>query len=271
MKRCFLFLLFLIIGLSVQGCSYVHNKPKEIYRTIYVVDSVIVQKGDSTVMVMSAGEEGPFYQIQDSKKEATRTDLLYVVFCGIALLGLLTGLFILSLRRKNREIGGLAEEVDAANRRSENVSQAVSLLIEDRVSMVRSITEKHDALREKKEETYINQLEQLRDKVANYDGYIRAMRRGNQFLGELERALNAADQDIMLRLRKIFGDTMKEEDYRFYACVFAGIGNASISFISGLAPGTVRTRKSRYKDKLEALPDSEDKALFLHAFESGHL
>lgn len=255
--------------LSLLGCSPKHGQSNQGNRVIYVVDSVIVQNGDSTVAVFAAGQGGPMYQIQESGQEASRTDLMRVVLGGIVLLGVLSFLFFRSLNRKKKEIGGLAEEVDAANRRSEDISRAVSLLLEEKVSMVRAITEKHNALQTRKDEAYINQLEQLRDRVENYDGYLREMRRGNQFLGELEQALNAADQDIMIRLRTVFGSSLKEEDYRFYACVFAGLGNASISFISGLAPGTVRTRKSRYKDKLEALPASEDKELFLRVFENG--
>lgn len=269
-RGVFVFLLFIVL-LIPPACSSRQKQPAEGITTIYVVDSVIVQKGDSTIAVLAAGTNGPLYQVQKSENEMIRADLMWITSGGILFLGGVALLFFLSMRRKNREIGGLAEEVDAANRRSEDISRAVSLLIEDKVSMVRSITEKHNAMQTQKEEAYINQLEQLREKVEHYDGYLREMRRGNQFLGELEQALNAADQNIMYRLRTAFGDTLKEEDYRFYACVFAGIGNASISFISGLAPGTVRTRKSRYKDKLEALPASQDKELFLRVFETGRL
>lgn len=267
-------LTFIIaVGLLPLSVSCHHAPVPAPTRTIYVADSIIIQRGDTTLCTIVSDSSGPLYHIVESAPRVATHREMWVAFSGgLVLLVVLSFMFIIRLRRKNLQIGDLAEEIDAINRRSEHIARTVSCLLEDRVSMVQSLAERHSAVLSVSEnDPYLTELEKLRNRVSHYDSYMRDLRRQDQFLGELEDALNASDQDIMKKLRGAFGSTLKEDDYRFIACVFAGIGNASIGFVTGLAPGAVRTRKSRYKVRLRSLPDSSDKELFLSVFEKGSM
>lgn len=265
--------VFLCISLAVLtgSCDNGSTPARSVERTIYVADSIIFQRNGQTVGMMIPGVDGPLYHVVEHPAPASRRDLIVVSLVVTFLSLLLFLLFVFLLQRKERKIGRLSEEVDRISRRSDQVSQVLSGLIEDRVSMIETLSGHHDAMHMPAERSYLNELEKLRDRVDHYDQYIRELRNDDQFVGDLEHALNVSGDNIMARLRETFSTSFKEEDYRFLACVFAGIGNAGIGFVTGFAPGTVRTRKSRYKSRIQALPDSSGKEFFLKAFEKGVL
>ena len=81
-------------------------------------------------------------------------------------------------------------------------------------------------------------------------------------VGNLETALDAGKNGIMHKARTALGD-LSEMDGLILTCIYAGMPPSSIGFVTGLKPGTVRTRKSRLLDRIEALPASGEKELLL--------
>lgn len=135
-------------------------------------------------------------------------------------------------------------------------------LVHDRVDMVKAFLEKHDSLKKREGLSYLDELESLQETVRNYRQFIEDLRGDTAFLGNLEVALDAGKSGIMRKARTVLGN-LSDTDVRILVCVYAGMPPSSISFVTGLKPGTVRTRKSRLRDRIEALPDSKDRQLLL--------
>lgn len=137
--------------------------------------------------------------------------------------------------------------------------------IHDKVSIVRTLLRRHDAMHMKTGMTYMDELEALQDQVRKYDGYMEELRSNKQLIGELEKALDAGMDGIMVKTRKLFGNQLSEEDYHVLSCFYAGLDTSSISFITGIREGTLRTKKSRIKARLHNYPESSEKHQILSA------
>ena len=86
-------------------------------------------------------------------------------------------------------------------------------------------------------------------------------------IGSFENALNASSDGVMNKIRGLFGDKLSDVDYRILSCILVGMRPGSISFVTGIPSGTIRTRKNRYKNRIESLPDSPEKRLILSCWD----
>ena len=55
---------------------------------------------------------------------------------------------------------------------------------------------------------------------------------------------------VLTRLRALFGPRITEQDYQIIAMLVAGTSVKGISLVTGLEPGTISTRKTRYKERI---------------------
>jgi DNA-directed RNA polymerase specialized sigma24 family protein len=141
-------------------------------------------------------------------------------------------------------------------------TEAAIALVHDRVNMVKAFLEKHDSLQKREGLSYMDELESLQETVQNYRQFLDELRGDTAFVGNLETALDAGKDEIIRKARNVLSN-LTETDAQILVCVYAGMPPSSISFVTGLKPGTVRTRKSRLRDRIEALPESEERQLLL--------
>ena len=176
--------------------------------------------------------------------------------------------------RRNRRVRDLQEALEKdrveIHRLEEELSQshpsgteATMAMVRDRVEMVKTLLDKHEALKQRKDLSYMDELESLQETVRNYQQYIDDLRADKAFLGNLEAALDAGKDGIMRKARAVLGDSLSETDALLLSCTYAGMLPSSIGFVTGMQPGAVRTRKSRLKGRIESLPGSEEKDLLL--------
>ena len=149
-------------------------------------------------------------------------------------------------------------------RREAEESEAVMNLVKDRVSMVRTLTTVHDkTVRQNRALSYPDELEFLQETVDSYHTYLEELRKDKSFMSVVEAALNAGKNDVMKKARRLLGESVSEEDFKVLSCFLAGMTPASISFVTGIKPGTIRVKKSRLKEKINATPDHPDKEALL--------
>ena len=132
--------------------------------------------------------------------------------------------------------------------------------MKDRVTLVKNLVETHEkAERRNHALSYPDELEALQETVNSYRTYLEELRADTHLMGHLEMALNAGKDNVMSKARQLMGTSISEQDYTILACFLAGMTTSSISFVTGIKPGTLRTKKSRMKQKIVELPDSADK------------
>jgi len=167
--------------------------------------------------------------------------------------GSVAGLFALG-RRYRRKL----YEREAAE------SQAVLALLQDRVHLVKSLAETHEkTVLQNRAVSYHDQLEALQETVRRYHDYLGQLRTDQSFMQNLESALDAGMGKVMTKARHLLGTSISTEDYRVLALYLAGMKPSSISFVTGISPGTLRTKKSRIKGRLEKCTPSRDRDFIL--------
>lgn len=198
----------------------------------------------------------------------------YVVAIGGLLILLLVSLgFLWHRRHRIIALQSQIEQIRSEITRQENLllsrndSERILALLNEKVTMVKKLLEKHDQMKLRQGLSYLDELESLQETVKGYHAYLEELKEDASFLGDLESALNAGKNGIMRKLRDAFGDRMTQTDYEILSYYFSGMDTSSISFITGIKPGTLRTRKSRCKDRIRSLPDSPERVLFLKEIE----
>lgn len=188
----------------------------------------------------------------------SHSGLFYIL--GVALLFLVSCAVIFGVIRyfKRKEMRNKAEE-----------SQVVISLLKEKVSMVSTLSTLHEVALKRKESqlSYMDELEALQAVVSDYHDYLQELRGNLSFMGDLESALNTGGNGIMRKARYLLGTSIDESDYFILACSLAGMKPTSISFITNVNPGTIRTRKSRIKKRIRQTPPSLDRKLVLEGLE----
>lgn len=194
----------------------------------------------------------------------------YLALAGLSLAAIVGVWFFVRRNRRVKDLQRALEEDRAEILRMEedlakmqlSGAEAAAALVRDRVEMVKSLIDKHDALKRREGLSYMDELESLLENVQNYRQFLDELRGDTAFVGNLETALDAGKNGIMRKARAALGE-MSETDGLILTCIYAGMPPSSIGFVTGLKSGTVRTRKSRLLDRIEALPASEEKDLLL--------
>ena len=143
-------------------------------------------------------------------------------------------------------------------------SQVVLALLQDRVLLVKSLADTHErTVRQNKNVSYHDQLEALQETVRRYHDYLELLRHDQSFMQDLESALNAGKGNVMTKARHLLEASISEEDYQVLALYLTGMKPSSISFVTGISQGTLRTKKSRIKSRLEKCTPSRERDFIL--------
>ena len=275
------FLVLLVFLQIVVCCSLDKGKWRQDYNTIYYSDSVLTTKGDSVNTVMAAAPGNQIVSIvvndkyrREQERRLWLAGILSVLFLGslaVLIYSLLKRRLIRQLRtdleEKTGTIGQMREEIKSLDKKSDAISETLDNILKQNIETIRKLTDESQAL-DRKENTdyYPDKLEELQGKIDSIRLAMDRMHNKVPIQEGLEKTLDATKDGIMSKVRKAFGDSLDESDYQILSGVFAGLTAKEIGFITGLAPGTVRTRKSRLKDRVMGLPEDQDRDSILDYF-----
>lgn len=259
------FILPIVFLLSLASCRKgpVPVTADDNSTPVYHVDTILFSSNESVMVgdIWIASQETGTQKL----KHLLLGIITVILICVMAV--------IVGNRLRVRRLQRILKEYDSALRelknRSGDTSSAVLELIKERVSMVKALTETHlQNKRQLNAFSYQDKLDALQSEVSSYNAYLEDLRRDTFFFGKLEAALNAGDNNIMAMARSSLGASVSEMDYLILSCLFAGMNPASIGFVTGIAPGTIRTKKSRIKARIKKMPSSAEKAALLFRLEN---
>lgn len=273
--------LICICGLLLEGCS--RNSPIKGGDTlsIYYSDSVLVVQGDSIICRITASDNGHIVSaipdIDALSLNKTRRVLVGSIFSVIILISI--GLIYTTIKRKlisrlNHELAEreiklerMQSDIDALEKKSDTISNTFETILKDNITTIKQLSDERTLLNKKiTTDYYPDKLEELQGKVASISLTMDRLYKRVPIQKNLEETMDSTKDQIISKARRLLGGSLNESDYQVLTGVFAGLGAKEISFITGIAQGTVRTKKSRIKSKLEDLPESAEKILFLSFF-----
>lgn len=269
-------ILFVIVFISllITGCSEVIHERPESRRTVFFSDSVITMKGDSLLTTVVASPDSYIISvISDDQYLRKREKRIWLAcFFSVLMIGGIAALIYsrikfrlierlnLELQEKVGTIGDLKSRIETLDSKSDSISTTLDMILKQNIDTIRRLNDEREELGKKEDtEFYPDKLEELQEKIDTLRLEMDRLHKRVPLQKSLEKSLDSAKNEIVKRSRNIFGDSLNESDYQVLTGVFAGLSANEISFLTGLAPGTVRTRKSRLKTRILALPESQDK------------
>jgi len=153
----------------------------------------------------------------------------------------------------------LNDDLQAAMDKNRAANNIIFEQINKRVEIIQTLLRQYDSLtvRESKTQSYFDKYEALENIIREHHNVMEDMRFEPVLLDGLEQAVNISMDNIMARVRAYYSGKVKEEDYRILVCTLAGLRPKATGFVTGVSDGTVRTKKSRWLDKIEKISDSE--------------
>ena len=150
---------------------------------------------------------------------------------------------------------------DEKNTQSE-MAKAINELIGDKIAIVKICADAYETVKNDPKETprdpyrYLDE-DPVKKKTSEMNRFLKALddvRKDDSLFVILEDSVNRWRKDIMKNLRKAC-ETMarprfSEDDFRILMLIYAGIPDRTIAFLMDMTCAAVRTRKSRYKDRL---------------------
>ena len=187
---------------------------------------------------------------------------------GIAamlLVVVLSCLLLRTLKRQTRQSQEMMKEIQHLVKSNHISNEAVSGLIEERIRLMQTLLSHYkEDVPSGKNLPLLDYVEHLQSINDNYKKIIESFSGNREYMANMEQALNASKNNIMDRVRAIYGNKISENDYLILAALFAKMSPAAISFITGVKEGTIRVKKSRFIDRFEKLDNPEEKELFLN-------
>lgn len=150
---------------------------------------------------------------------------------------------------------------DEKNTQTE-MAKAIKELIGEKIAVVKICADAYETVKNDPRVTphdpyrYLDE-DPTKKKIAEMDRFLRALddiRKDDSLYFLLEESVNKWRKDLMLKLRKACGKMTRpkfsEDDYRIIMLVYAGIPDRTIAFLMDMTCAAVRTRKTRYKERL---------------------
>lgn len=163
---------------------------------------------------------------------------------------------LLSMRSDNQEIG-----------------QAIAVLFENRLNILQTLSDQYDMVEESFRQKKSDKGRELsRDEIVDsFRGMMRNLRDDKEIGVSMEEILNTWKGGIMRKFRSVFGKDspsnirMSEEDFELAPYYFSGMKQKTISYLTNHTEHSIKERKRRIKQRIEALDSSfsAEKHLFL--------
>jgi tetratricopeptide (TPR) repeat protein len=244
----------------------------------------IVYAQDSSVYA-ALGQSVSFYQ-KDYYKSESQINAIRVkmrtVSAGLVTLLLLGFVAILlSRNRRHREklinemtlTAEIRQELYSLQGEKEGMYKALTQLFENRLLILQTLSEQYDLIEEKHQSRKVEKGRELsRDEIiAMFRDKMRELRRNKEVTLTMEETLDAWKDGIMRKFRESFSDgssgdvRMTQEDFDLVPYFFSGMKYKTISYLTGFSEASLRTRKTRIRQKIQGMDDrdAKNKTLFL--------
>ena len=171
----------------------------------------------------------------------------------------------------------ISEELQLAHEERSAMNNAVYNLIHERIAIVKNCADAYDFVNNS---TIINNprdpyryldedpIKKKTEKLENFIQALDTFRKDESLFSLLEQNVNSLRNNIVERLRSACSSErtnkpiFNEEDYRIMSLIYAGIPDKTIAFLMDMTCAAIRTRKSRYKERL-LQKDIENGAFFV--------
>ena len=230
--------------------------------------------------IYAALQQSVSYYQSDHYKDEARINALKArsrsLSFGLVLLMMSMAMLYLIARNKRQkeqiidEIARTAEveqEWAEMKNEKEGMNHAMATLFENRLKILQTLSDQYDLLEDKKGESVISREET----VSSFREKMRELRKDKDINLSMEEIIDAWKDGIMHKFREVFSDVsskdtkMTDEDFELIPFYLSGMKQKTISFFTGYTEHSVKERKRRIRQKIEALgPDySDEKRLFL--------
>lgn len=160
------------------------------------------------------------------------------------------------------QIQEIAEELRASRTGQSEMSQRINGLIQDKIAIVKMCADAYDAVKNEKKtkDPYhyldVDPLQRKAEQMQQFLSALDKFRNDDSLFSLLEDSVNASQSNIMTSLRAVCSKSkmekpqFEEEDFKMLMLFYAGIPDRTIAFLMDMSFASVRTRKTRYKERL---------------------
>lgn len=276
-----------------------YQSANEQLRRGVVLHNRMVFNGENQLLANAISDYSQKEAVRQEEKASHRLHLLILSMLGIlALLIIMIQLIIIRRRQlqdKNRiilekerkieedmaQIQEIAEELRAFRTGRTEMSETINALIQDKITIVKMCADAYEAVKNepksKSDDPYhyldVDPIKQKTEQMRLFLNALDQFRQDDSLFSLLEGSVNAARSDIMIRLRdtcsknKMAKPQFEEDDFRMLMLFYAGVPDRTIAFLMDMSCSAVRTRKTRYKERLMR-PDVYGGAFFVQQISS---
>ncbi|MBQ7195145.1 MAG: tetratricopeptide repeat protein [Bacteroidales bacterium] len=254
------------------------------YSLAYELLNQTVHSQDSSVYA-ALRQSVSYYQSNhyqnEARMNAMKGRMRTLILGSVIILLLMLTLYLLSRNRKQRAM--MVEEMarisdihqDLLSMRSDNqeIGQAIAVLFENRLNILQTLSDQYDMVEESFRQKKSDKGRELsRDEIVDsFRGMMRNLRDDKEIGVSMEEILNTWKGGIMRKFRSVFGKDspsnirMSEEDFELAPYYFSGMKQKTISYLTNHTEHSIKERKRRIKQRIEALDSSfsAEKHLFL--------
>lgn len=254
------------------------------YSLAYELLNQSFQSQDSSVYA-ALRQSVSYYQSNhyqnEARMNAMKGRMRTLILGSVIILLLMLTLYLLSRNRKQRAM--MVEEMarisdihqDLLSMRSDNqeIGQAMAVLFENRLNILQTLSDQYDMVEESFRQKKSDKGRELsRDEIVDsFRGMMRNLRDDKEIGVSMEEILNTWKGGIMRKFRSVFGKDspsnirMSEEDFELAPYYFSGMKQKTISYLTNHTEHSIKERKRRIKQRIEALDSSfsAEKQLFL--------
>ena len=223
--------------------------------------------------------QGYYYQ-NKSRLNAMKASRRAIFYGTVILLLLILTLYLLSSNKKRRAIieeamartSDVEQELSEMKGEKEGINRAMASLFENRMKILQTLSDQYDILEDNQQRKVDKGGELSKDEVlSSFRDKMKELRSDKDIAMSMEEILNVWKDDIMRKFRSVFGKDspsnirMSEEDFELAPYYFSGMKQKTISYLTNHTEHSIKERKRRIKQRIEALDDSfsDEKCLFL--------
>lgn len=217
----------------------------------------------------------------EARMNAMKGRMRTLLFGSVIILLLMLTLYLLSRNRKQRammveemaRISDIHQDLLSMRTYNQEIGRAVATLFENRLNILQTLSDQYDMVEESFRQKKSEQGRELsRDEIVDsFRGMMRNLRDDKEIGVSMEEILNTWKGGIMRKFRSVFGKDspsnirMSEEDFELAPYYFSGMKQKTISFLTNHTEHSIKERKRRIKQRIEALDPSfsAEKQLFL--------
>lgn len=204
------------------------------------------------------------------KEKAEYHSRLYLEFLLGICLALVIGVLFSAIRKKDQRlledmalIQEVSEDFDALKADHAWSYNLIGQLISDKVQSLQQLSESYfsweDAALKKQEE---QKGKLMKDEIISaFRKQLGELREEKYLVPALEQSLDLYENGLMKKARLLLKKE-KELDYEVLALLFSGFSVKSISYLLRMSEASIRTRKTRYKQQFDKVPEP-DRSIFL--------